>query len=96
MFLREREKGTTAFKSMMRYNFKYYEDEESAPNLSDKVEIIADRGYWGRDMLRYLPSMITFLATAAATVIVLMMMMAELLTAQLKKLKTLFCASFVF
>ena len=40
---------------MMRYIFKY-EDEESAPNLSDKVEIIADRGYWGRDMLRYLLS----------------------------------------
>ena len=57
LFLREREKDTTAFKSMMRYIFKY-EDEESAPNLSDKVEIIADRGYWGRDMLRYLPSSI--------------------------------------
>ena len=55
LFLREREKDTTVFKSMMRYIFKY-EDKESAPNLSDKVEIIADRGYWGRDMLRYLLS----------------------------------------
>ena len=41
----------------MQYIFKY-EDKESALNLSDKVDIIADRGYWGRDMLRYLPSSI--------------------------------------
>ena len=40
---------------MMKYLFKY-EDEGSAPNLSDKVEIVADRGYWGRDVLRYLLS----------------------------------------
>ena len=40
---------------MMKYLFRY-KDEGSAPNLSDKVELIADRGYWGRDMLRYLLS----------------------------------------
>ena len=40
---------------MMKSLFKY-EDEGSAPNLSGKLEIVADRGYWGRDMLRYLLS----------------------------------------
>ena len=39
----------------MKYLNKY-EDKGSAPNLSDKVEIVADRGYWGRDVLRYLLS----------------------------------------
>ena len=54
-YRRKGEQGTTAFKLMMKSLFKY-EDEGSAPNLSGKVEIVADRGYWGRDMLRYLLS----------------------------------------
>ena len=45
----------TAFKSMMKYLFKY-EDDGSAPNLSGKFEVFADRGYWGQEMLRYLIS----------------------------------------
>ena len=55
-YRRKGEKGTTAFKSMMKYIFKY-EDDGSAPYLSGKFELFADRGYWGQEMLRYLISM---------------------------------------
>ena len=54
-YRRKGEQGTTAFKLMMKSLFKY-KDKGSAPNLISKVKIVADRGYWGRDMLRYLLS----------------------------------------
>ena len=56
LYRRNGEKEMTAFKSTMKYLFKY-EDDGAAPNLCGKFELFADRGYWGQEMLRYLISM---------------------------------------
>ena len=49
-YRRTGESSATAFKEVSRFVFKF-SDENSAPNLTGKVEIAADRGYWNTDTL---------------------------------------------
>mmetsp|Transcript_2631 Transcript_2631/g.5310 ORF Transcript_2631/g.5310 Transcript_2631/m.5310 type:complete len:466 (+) Transcript_2631:45-1442(+) len=49
-YRRSGESSTTAFREVMKFLFKFA-DDSSAPNLSGKVEIAADRGYWNIDTL---------------------------------------------
>jgi len=49
-YRRTGEGSATAFKEVSRFVFKF-SDENSAPNLTGKVEIAADRGYWNTDTL---------------------------------------------